>query len=95
MTGVLALPFLPAIKSDLARWQAAAGRRDDVLVGVRDQASRLGCTTFVSEGEVDSVSGAYVFRHGLEEALARPDGGGVVPCRVSMTGGNLRIGPAR
>lgn len=91
MTAVLAVPFLPAIASDLRRWEAAAAVRQDVLAGVADQVVRAGCTTFAAEGDADSVLGAYVFRHGLKEALALPDGAGAVPCRVAMKSGALTI----
>ena len=91
MTAILAVPFLPAIASDLRRWEVAAAVRQDVLAGVGDQVARAGCTTFAAEGDADSVLGAYVFRHGLREALALPDGGSAVPCRVVMKSGALTI----
>ena len=81
MTAVLAVPFLPAIASDLRRWEAAAAVRQDVLAGVADQVARAGCTTFAAEGDADSVFGAYVFRHGLKEALGLPEA--APPCRAA------------
>ena len=84
LTALLAAPFLPAIRSDLRRWQAAAGVRQDILGRVRAEADRAGCTTFAAEGEADSVAGAYVFRHGLAEALGLPEATSVVPCRVAL-----------
>jgi hypothetical protein len=89
LTAALAVPFLPAIRSDIGRWQTAAATRDDVLQRVADQADRWACTTFTAEGEADSVSGAYVFRHGLAEALDRPHGDSEVRCRVVMRPGEF------
>jgi hypothetical protein len=89
LTAALAVPFVPAIRSDIGRWQAAAATRDDVLQRVADQADRWACTTFTAEGQADSVSGAYVFRHGLAEALNRPRGDSDVRCRVVMRPGEF------
>jgi hypothetical protein len=89
LTAALAVPLLPAIRSDIGRWQAAAAIRQGVLERVADQADRWACTTFTAEGEADSVSGAYVFRHGLAEALDRPRGDAEVRCRVVMRPGEF------
>jgi hypothetical protein len=91
LTALLAAPFLPAIRSDLRRWQAAAGVRQDILGRVRAEADRAGCTTFAAEGEADSVAGAYIFRHGLAEALGLPEATSVVPCRVALKSGALTV----
>jgi hypothetical protein len=91
IAGVLAVPCLPAIASDLGRWEAAAAARQSVLARAPEQAARAGCTSFAAEGEADNVSGAYVFRHGLEVALAIPEGGPSVPCRVVMTSGEVVV----
>jgi hypothetical protein len=89
LTAGLAVPILPAIRSDIGRWQAAAATRQDVLERVADQADRWACTTFTAEGQADSVSGAYVFRHGLAEALDRQRGDSEVRCRVVMRTGEF------
>ena len=89
ITAALVVPVLPAIRSDIGRWQAAAAVRQHVLERVSDQAGRLGCTTFTTEGDADSVSGAYVFRHGLAEALARARADSEVRCRVVVRPGEF------
>jgi hypothetical protein len=89
LTVLLAVPFLPAIRSDLRRWQAAAAIRDDVVARIRDEVDRSGCTTFAAEGEADSIDGAYVFRHGLAEALELSKTSSVVRCRVVLKAGEL------
>ena len=89
VTAALVVPVLPAIRSDISRWQAASVVRDHVLERVNDQADRWGCTTFTAEGEADSVSGAYVFRHGLAEALAREHADTEVRCRVVVRPGEF------
>jgi hypothetical protein len=89
LTAALAAPVLPAIRSDIGRWQAAAAIREDVLERVADQAERWACATFTAEGQADSVSGAYVFRHGLAEALDRQRGDSEVRCRVVMRPGEF------
>ena len=88
-TAALVVPVLPAIRSDIGRWQAAAAVRDHVLERASDQADRWGCTTFTAEGDADSVSGAYVFRHGLAEALARERADSEVRCRVVVRPGEF------
>ena len=55
------------------------------------EADRAGCTTFAAEGEADSVAGAYVFRHGLAEALGLPEATPVCQCRVVLKSGALTI----
>ena len=89
LTAALAMPILPAIRSDIRRWQAAAATRQDILERVAEQADRWACTTFTAEGQADSVSGAYVFRHGLAEALDRQRGDSEVRCRVVMRPGEF------
>jgi hypothetical protein len=89
VTAALVVPVLPAIRSDIGRWQAAAATRQHVLERVNDQADRWGCTTFTVEGDADSVSGAYVFRHGLTEALARERADSEVRCRVVVRPGEF------
>jgi hypothetical protein len=89
VTAALVVPVLPAIRSDIGRWQAAAATRQHVLERVNDQADRWGCTAFTVEGDADSVSGAYVFRHGLTEALARERADSGVRCRVVVRPGEF------
>jgi hypothetical protein len=91
LAAVLAAPILPAIRGDLRRWQAAAGVRPVVLERVRAEADRAGCTGFAAEGEADSVAGAYVFRHGLAEALGLRGTTGGVTCRVDLKSGILVV----
>jgi hypothetical protein len=91
LTALLAAPFLPAVRSDVRRWQAAAGVRQEILGRVRAEADRAGCTRFAAEGDADSVAGAYVFRHGLPEALGLRAATTDVPCRVVMTSGVLMV----
>jgi hypothetical protein len=93
VTALLAAPFLPAIRSDVRRWQAAATLRQAVLERVRADADHAMCTRFDAEGEADSVSGAYVFRHGLAEALGLADTTRVVSCRVTLNDGALSVTP--
>ena len=88
-TAALVVPVVPAIRSDIGRWQAAAAIRQQVLERVNDQAVRWGCTAFTVEGDADSVSGAYVFRQGLAEALARERTDSEVRCRVVMRPGEF------
>ena len=90
VTALLAAPFLPAIRSDVRRWQAAAGVRQAVLERVR-ATDHTGCTRFDVEGEADSVSGAYVFRHGLAEALGLPEATSAMPCRIVLKAGELVV----
>jgi hypothetical protein len=91
IAALLTAPFLPAIRSDVRRWEAAASVRQDILERVRAEADRAGCTRFDAEGEADSVAGAYVFRHGLAEALGRRETAADVRCRVAMTSGALLV----
>ena len=95
MTAILTVPFLPAITSDLRRWERAAVVRGEILERAGDQSRRWGCTTFTTEGAADSVSGAYVFRHGLAEALSGWSGDRSVPCRVVMKSGELEVARER
>jgi hypothetical protein len=89
LTAALTVPFLPAIRGDISRWQTAARIRQEVLERVADQADLWACTTFTAEGQADSVSGAYVFRHGLAEALDRQRRDSEVRCRVVLRPGEF------
>ncbi len=91
VVGLLAAPLVASISSDLHRWQRAADVRDVLLARVKDDVDRLKCTTFTVDGDADSVSGAYVFRHGLTEALALPSRSPAVPCRITAAGDNVVV----
>jgi hypothetical protein len=72
LAGILAIFIVPsavAIRGEGARWTRAAQIRDRILDSANDIAA-VPCGTIVTEGLVDNVEGAYVFRNGLTEALA-------------------------
>lgn len=52
-------------------WQAGAQTRDRVLTAIRTVVNRGGCSTIAVEDVPDNVSGAYVFRNGLQDAVER------------------------
>lgn len=52
-------------------WLEAAALRDQVLESARGAALAQGCPTIDVRNPPDSVEGAYVFRNGIQEALAR------------------------
>jgi hypothetical protein len=88
---MLAVPAVPAIRSDIARWRTATSVRDEVLDHLQDANGRPACTTFIAEESADSVEGAYVFRHGLREALAIPADPPAGRCRVRLADGEFSV----
>jgi hypothetical protein len=66
---VLVVPSLAASRAEIARWTEAAGLRDRILVSYVRLMPSLSCGTFVAEGRVDNIEGAYVLRNGFRQAL--------------------------
>lgn len=89
--GVVALviPSLAATSVELARWSEAAKLRDQILTSYVKVVPPDFCSTFVAEGPVDNIDGAYVLRNGFAQALkemgAPLDPGSGSPCRVTWT----------
>jgi hypothetical protein len=86
---VLATPSLAATRVELARWNEAARLRDQILTSYVKIVPPDFCSTFVAEGLVDNVDGAYVLRNGFGQALKEmgapiADAAGP-PCRISWT----------
>jgi hypothetical protein len=67
---VLALPSVTAIRSEVARWSEAARLRNLILDSYIEVMSSARCRSFVVEGLVDNVDGAYVLRNGFSQAVA-------------------------
>lgn len=86
---VLAVPSLAATRAELARWNEAARLRDQILTGYVKVVPPDFCATFVAEGLVDNIDGAYVLRNGFAQALkemgAPTEPGAGSPCRISWT----------
>ncbi len=59
-----------AIERELAIWRRAAVVRDQVVGEARDALARERCSTARFVDAPDSVEGAYVFRNGLQDAVA-------------------------
>jgi hypothetical protein len=83
----LAITSVIALRAETARWSDAARLRDTILASFPLAEP---CSTFVTEGAVDNLDGAYVLRNGLREALEKR--GLVVPatedgtrCKVGWT----------
>ncbi len=67
---VFAVPSMSALGPEIGRWNDAARLRDAILDQVAGDAGLARCRTFITEALADNVEGAYVFRNGLEQALA-------------------------
>jgi hypothetical protein len=84
---VLAIPSLAATRVELERWSQAAALRDQILTSYVKVVPPDFCSTFVAEGVVDNIDGAYVLRNGFAQALremgAPTSPGSGLPCRVS------------
>lgn len=89
----LALPSASAIPDETARWSDAARVRDAILAEATVRPAMGRCASFVAEGMVDEVSGAYVFRNGLLEALGGAPGRLGVVCHVGWVDGRLVVRP--
>jgi hypothetical protein len=87
LAGVLCLSFGYATRVHLGPWMEAAAERDRVLVGY--QQAQLGCRPVRVDGLPDQVEGAYVFRNGFAEAVAKPPVSGE-PCVIEWSGGTFR-----
>jgi hypothetical protein len=92
-----AVPVVPALRFEIRRWHEASRVRDAILVQAKANPSLAQCDSFVATAAADNADGAYVFRHGLLQALAsddrrateQPPGGG--PCRVGWNGNQLTV----
>lgn len=86
---VLAIPSLAATPAEIARWNEAAKTRDQILGSYVKVVPPDFCSTFVTEGVVDNIDGAYVLRNGFSQALKEmgspTDPAAGSPCRVSWT----------
>ena len=86
---VLAIPSLAATRVELERWSQAAGLRDQILTSYVKVVPPDFCSTFVAEGIVDNIDGAYVLRNGFAQALremgAPTDPTAGSPCRITWT----------
>jgi len=86
---VLAAPSLAAMRVELARWNEAATLRDQILTSYVKVVPPEFCSSFVAEGLVDNVDGAYVLRNGFAQALkemgAAAGSGAESRCRISWT----------
>jgi len=86
---VLVIPSLAATSVELARWTEAAKLRDQILTSYVKVVPQDLCSTFVAEGSVDNIDGAYVLRNGFAQALkemgAVTDPSTGAPCRISWT----------
>jgi hypothetical protein len=66
---LLLIASTAGLRVNLRAWNAAARTRDDLLAQVV-RARQSGCTAVWVRNVPDSVDGAYVFRNGLQEAVA-------------------------
>jgi hypothetical protein len=82
---------VPAIRSDMARWRAAASTRDAILAQAPRRIAGSPCGGFVVEGLADNVDGAFVLRNGLPEALGMSGEG--AQCRLAWDGTDLIVTP--
>ncbi len=60
----------PAVERELAIWRQVAVLRDQVVAEAQDAQTRERCTATRFVDAPDSVEGAYVFRNGLQDAVA-------------------------
>jgi hypothetical protein len=80
----LILLFATTSLAHQSPWIAAAAERDRVLTAFRD--SGLNCVPQAAEGLPDHMNGAYVFRNGFTEAIARTLSTASAPCSVVWDG---------
>jgi len=66
---LLLIASTAGLRVNLRAWNAAARMREDLLAQVV-RAQQLGCTAVWVRNVPDSIDGAYVFRNGLQEAVA-------------------------
>jgi hypothetical protein len=72
---VFAAPSVKALGAEIGRWNDAARLRDAILGQVAGNAGLSRCRSFSTVALADNVEGAYVFRNGLDLALAARRGG--------------------
>ena len=88
---LLVLPAVIASPSELARWTDAARLRDNILMSYVRVMPAASCGSIATEGDADTLNGAYVLRNGFVQALADlgaevdPSGPSTPRCRVSWT----------
>ena len=88
---LLVVPAVTAAPSELARWTDAARLRDNILMSYVRVMPSASCGSVVTEGDADTINGAYVLRNGFLQALADlgaevdPSGPSTPRCRVSWT----------
>jgi Tfp pilus assembly protein PilX len=71
LTVVVAVVGIAGVRWHLQDWRRAAAVRDRVLASASSQLQETRCATVGFISIPDSVGGAYVFRNGFEDALAR------------------------
>jgi len=69
LAGLLLIASAAGLRVNLRPWNAAARARDHLVAQVV-RARQSGCTTVWVRNVPDSVDGAYVFRNGLQDAVA-------------------------
>jgi hypothetical protein len=91
VAALIVLPAMTAAPAELARWTDAARLRDDILMSYVRVMPPASCGSVVTEGNADTLNGAYVLRNGFLQALADlgaevdPAGPTTPGCRVSWT----------
>lgn len=75
------------VRAHIRPWTEAASLRDSVLAAARAAHDSSGCPASSFDGVPDSVEGAYLFRNGFEEAVARPvDANAAAECAFTWRG---------
>lgn len=87
----LAVSWIGAGQTERAAWQHAAALRDDVLSSARLAAARNDCRQVRLSDAPDNYAGAYVFRVGVDEALASLELTGRRECVARWDGANVQI----
>jgi hypothetical protein len=94
---VFAVPSVMALVAENARWNDAGRLRDAILGQVVENGDLASCRSFTVAALADSVDGAYVFRNGLDQALAARRAGestGRAPterCLLTWVGGRAVV----
>jgi len=69
LVAVVLIASVTGLRTNLTVWNAAGRTRDDLLAQVA-RAREAGCAAVWIRNVPDSINGAYVFRNGLQDAVA-------------------------
>jgi hypothetical protein len=94
---VFAVPSARALGAEIGRWNDAARLRDAILDHVAENADLARCRSFTTAALADNIEGAYVFRNGLDQALAArragasTSGAPTARCQLSWLGDDRAV----